>query len=61
MDAFKIDMEKAYDGLRWEFIEDTLIDAKLPTSLVRLIMECVTTSSMQILWNGGFTDKFKPT
>lgn len=58
--AFKIDMEKAYDRLRWDFIKDTLEDAQMPQSFVRVIMQCLSTSSMQMLWNGGFTNEFSP-
>lgn len=58
--AVKIDMEKEYDRLRWDFIENTLLDVNLPSSTVRLIMRCVSTSVMQVLWNGGFIEEFKP-
>lgn len=58
--ALKIDMEKAYDRLRWDFIRDSLIDAKIPSILIRVIMQCVTSSSLQVLWNGGFTEEFTP-
>lgn len=53
--AIKINMEKAYDRLRWEFIKDTIEDAKLPSKLVRSIMHCVSSPTMQVLWNGEFT------
>lgn len=59
--AIKIVLEKAYDRLKWDFISDTLEDAKLPNDMVRIIMQCVSTSMMQILWNGGVTEEFKPT
>lgn len=36
--AIKIDMEKAYDRLRWDFIQDTLEVANFLHRLVRLIM-----------------------
>lgn len=31
--SIKIDLERAYDRLRWGFIEDTLIEAQLPQNL----------------------------
>lgn len=58
--AIKIDLEKAFDRLKWEFIEDTLFNANLPPRLVRLIMSCLTTSSMQVLWNGKASQSFQP-
>lgn len=39
----KINMEKAYDGLRWDFIRDTLEEARFLESVIRLVMKCVTT------------------
>lgn len=58
--ALKIDMEKAYDHLLWDFINGTLEDARFSTQVVSLIMSCVSSSSMKILWNGGVTDAFIP-
>ena len=58
--AIKVDLEKAYDRLNWEFIIDTLTDVGLPANLIEIIMWCVTSSDMQLLWNGGVTDSFLP-
>lgn len=32
--ALKVDLEKAYDKIRWEFLEDTMVDAGFPSSLI---------------------------
>ncbi|KAH9667991.1 reverse transcriptase domain-containing protein [Citrus sinensis] len=58
--AIKVDLEKAYDRLNWDFIFDTLQQTGIPTHLSRLIMECVTSASMSILWNGEVTGTFTP-
>ncbi|KAL1569138.1 hypothetical protein AAHA92_00650 [Salvia divinorum] len=58
--AIKVDLEKAYDKIRWEFIEDSLRDLELPQQIIRLIMECVSTTSMQIAWNGALMEEFRP-
>ncbi|KAH9745843.1 reverse transcriptase domain-containing protein [Citrus sinensis] len=58
--AIKVDLEKAYDRLNWSFIFETLQLAGLPIKLSRLIMECVTTVKMSILWNGEATKEFSP-
>jgi len=58
--AIKLDLEKAYDRLDWDFIQDTLHDMRLPQPLVDTIMRCISTSSMRILWNGEPTDQFYP-
>ena len=59
--AIKVDLEKAYDRLSWSFIQDTLRDVGIPENLVEVICWCITSSSMQILWNGGASSKFTPT
>lgn len=46
--AIKVDLEKDYDRLCWDFIEDTLSDAGIPSTLSRIIMEYISTTSMQI-------------
>lgn len=48
----KLDLEKAYDRLRWDFLEDTLRATGLSKAWVGRIMECVSGPSMCILWNG---------
>jgi len=56
----KLDLEKAYDRLRWDFLEDTLRAAGLSEIWVGRIMECVSGPSMCILWIGEKTESFKP-
>ena len=49
--AIKVDLEKAYDRIDWQFLEDTLREIELPSKLISLIMACVTECKMQVLWN----------
>ena len=58
--AIKIDFEKAYDRLKWKFIQETLAEVRFPQLLISVIMECITTPSMRILWNGEPTESFSP-
>ena len=58
--AIKVYLEKAYDRIRWEFIHDTLKDVGLLKEFIRIVMECITTARMQILWEGELTEKFSP-
>ena len=58
--AIKVDLEKAFDRLRWDFIEDTLVDARLPSRFIRATMLCISSCSMQVLCNGDKTDEFLP-
>lgn len=50
--AIKIDLEKAYDRLSWGFIRRTLNEIGFGAPWINLIMACVETPRMSILWNG---------
>ncbi|CAL1387360.1 unnamed protein product [Linum trigynum] len=39
--VIKIDLEKAYDRLRWDFLRDTVVEVGLPSSWIQSIMFCV--------------------
>lgn len=52
--------EKAYDRLSWDFLEETFCQVGFPSSLVNLIMFCVRSPSMSLIWNGEVTDSFAP-
>ena len=56
----KLDLEKAYDRIRWDFLEDTLKAAGLSEVWTRWIMNCVSGPSMNLLWNGERTGSFQP-
>ncbi|KAH9735403.1 putative ribonuclease H protein [Citrus sinensis] len=58
--AIKVDLEKAYDRLSWDFIQDTLLETGLPTDFVHITMNCITTARMNVLWEGECTDDFIP-
>jgi len=58
--AIKLDLEKAYDRLNWSFIRNTLLELRLPQVMVDVIMLCITSCSMRILWNGEPTDCLHP-
>ncbi|WCJ31853.1 Polynucleotidyl transferase ribonuclease H-like superfamily protein [Euphorbia peplus] len=59
--AIKVDLEKAYDRLCWDFIDDTLQQVGIPSGIIKLIMFCVSSSSLQILWNGRPSETILPT
>jgi hypothetical protein len=43
--AFKLDLEKAFDNVNWDFLNNSLHDFGFPQSTIRLIMHCVTSST----------------
>lgn len=51
----KLDLEKAYDRIRWDFLVDTLVVAGFSEKWVKWIMQCVSGPSMSLLWNGEKT------
>ncbi|XP_028761232.1 uncharacterized protein LOC114719845 [Neltuma alba] len=59
--AIKVDMEKAFDRLDWNFIQFTLNSMGLDEGFVNLIMNCVSTATMNVLWNGVPSETFTPT
>ena len=58
--TIKLDLEKAYDCLEWNFICDTLKLFRFPSHLISLIMSYVFTTSISILFNGGALEAFQP-
>ncbi|XP_012086083.1 uncharacterized protein LOC105645161 [Jatropha curcas] len=56
----KVDLEKAYDRVRWDFLQDTLLDVGITHSLSNAIIRCISSSSMHISWNGGLSKSFYP-
>ncbi|EOY02376.1 LINE-type retrotransposon LIb DNA, Insertion at the S11 site-like protein [Theobroma cacao] len=56
----KIDLEKAYDRLRWEFIYDSLVEAQIPENIIDILIRSWNAHSSHILWNGTCFEKFFP-
>ena len=57
---FKIDLEKAYDRVSWPFLKQTLLDFGFPECIIGLIMGCISSSSLALIWNGVKLPPFYP-
>jgi len=58
--AIKLDMEKAYDKIRWDFLHEVLRKYGFCHKFIKWIMECVTSVSYSVLVNGIPTDLIVP-
>jgi len=58
--AIKVDLAKVYDHLEWPFIHKVLRASHFPQMLIDLIMSCIPSTSISILFNGGKLNPFKP-
>ncbi|GFZ05002.1 hypothetical protein Acr_17g0005740 [Actinidia rufa] len=56
--ALKVDITKAYDKVRWDFLFDILSDMKFPNQLIKWIRACVSTPSFSINTNGELNGYF---
>jgi len=58
--VFKVDYEKAYDSVSWEFIYYMLGRLRFCGKWVEWIKNCLESSSISVLVNGNPTIEFKP-
>ena len=54
----KIDLEKAYDRLEWSFVRSMLVSLGFHSDAVELILSCISTTSVALLFNGDQIGKF---
>lgn len=57
---FKLDLEKAYDRVDWDFLRNTLQVFGFPPVIISLIMHGIHTTDISLLWNGNKTPGFTP-
>ena len=58
--ALKLDMNKAYDKVEWEFLERAMRHLRLRERMVSLIMSCISTASYFVLPTGQPVGNIKP-
>jgi len=49
---FKIDFEKAYDSVDWNFQKITLNNFGFPLKIINIMMSCATSTSLSLKWKG---------
>lgn len=56
--VFKVDFEKAYDSVSWEFLDYMLARMGFNTLWRKWVNECLSSSSVSILFNGSQSEEF---
>jgi hypothetical protein len=56
----KVDLEKAYDRVSWTFLRNILDIIGLSEKLANLLMYCIQSSKLSVLWNGEKLESFSP-
>ncbi|KAL9672157.1 hypothetical protein QQ045_028405 [Rhodiola kirilowii] len=58
--CIKLDMSKAYDRMKWDFLEKMQLKMGFPEAWVRKVMHCVRMVSYRIRVNDMISDQFCP-
>lgn len=51
--AIKVDLAKAFDRVSWKFVENMLLELRLPRKLRDILMQSITIVQMHVNWNGN--------
>lgn len=57
----KLDLEKTYDRMEWQFIMESLNLLDILNSMKNIILQCISSSNLCINWNGTRTQPFQAT
>lgn len=56
----KIDLEKAYDRMEWSFVRNKLLSLNFHMDTVELILSCISTTFVSLLFNEEQLEEFQP-
>lgn len=59
--VLKLDMQKAYDRVEWDFLRDYMLKLGFSSIWVQRVMECITTSTLSVRFNGENLPYIHPT
>ena len=59
--CIKLELAKAYDSVRWDFLEVALRCLRFPEKVIKILMECVSDAKFSVLVNGVAEGFFKGT
>jgi len=57
----KTNMQRAYDRVEWDFLHDYLLKLGFHPRWVQWVMQCITTTSFSVRFNGEHLHYFHPT
>lgn len=57
--SIKVDLEKAYNKMKWKYVEKMLMELILHLKPRHIIMSSISFVSMRTIWNGQKGDYFK--
>lgn len=57
--AIKLDMSKAYDQVKWKFLEDMMLGMGFNINWVKFIMNCMSLVNYSVKVNGDLSQGFK--
>lgn len=58
--VIKLELEKAYNRLEWDFVQESLDLMDIPQNMIDVIRACISSLSMSINWRGRPSQNFTP-
>lgn len=56
---FKVDLDKAFDSVIWDCLDDTMVQMNFGETSRKWIRSCLSSASISVLLNGSPTKEFR--